>query len=109
MPSQDVRRLRPRQRVAALLAALAAMFIAVNAGGAASAAPPSPKPSTSGAHATSAASAKRATFGVKPASNGKPDGRPSLLEGMTAGATFVDHVAVRNFSLQTYTLAVYAT
>jgi len=31
------------------------------------------------------------------------------MEGVTAGATFVDHVAVVNFSLRTYTFAVYAT
>src|SRR5438270_837889 len=51
----------------------------------------------------------RATFGVQPATDGKPDGRPSLTAGVTPGSTFSDHVALMNSSLRAYTLDVYAT
>jgi hypothetical protein len=84
---------------AATLAVLAAFVAAVLYPATAWAAP---TPS----HSTQTA---RATFGVRPATNGKPDKRTTLTYGMTAGAQQADQVAVVNESLATYTLQVYAT
>ncbi len=51
----------------------------------------------------------KATFGVQPSQASGPDQRPFLLYTATKGASFDDHVAVRNYSLQALTLNVYAT
>ena len=51
----------------------------------------------------------RATFGVRPATKGKPDKRATLTYGMTPGAHVTDQVAFVNESLATYTLQAYAT
>jgi hypothetical protein len=66
--------------------------------------PPSRGPSAPAPHAP-----QKATFGVQPATNGRPDARPYLTGGATPGATFDDSVAIVNYSLQTYSFGVYAT
>lgn len=90
----------------AVLAAVAVMHLASAAD--ATGAPTAPPSPTSSAPARAPAS-KKATFGVEPATNGKPDGRVQLDEGVTAGATFTEHVALVNFSPRTFTFSVYAT
>lgn len=99
------------RRAALLRAAIAALAILLLASAVptrAAAAPASPTP-TAPAATGSSDSVRKATFGVQPATDGKPDGRPNLTYGATAGATFTDHVAVINASEQKYTLEVYAT
>ena len=51
----------------------------------------------------------RVTFGVQPATSGRPGSRPNLSYSATAGSTVRDHVAIVNFSSGPLTLTVYAT
>jgi hypothetical protein len=51
----------------------------------------------------------RVTFGVQPATAGRPDSRANLSYGVTPGSTVRDHVAIVNFSAARLTLTVYAT
>jgi hypothetical protein len=92
---------------AVLLTALAALVVSASTAPPALAAPASPSPTQPAAPGGSAA--RKATFGVQPATDGKPDGRPVITYGMTAGAIQPDHIAVMNRSLRTYTFEVYAT
>jgi hypothetical protein len=74
-------------------------------------APTTSDPSSSATHSATARqpSAKKATFGIEPATNGKPDGRAFLQYGATPYATFSDHVAIVNFSAKSYTFELYTT
>ena len=83
-----------------------AAALPADAGAAPSSPTPTPSASASGAGSTNK---QVATFGVQPVTDGKPDGRPSLIEGVTPGATLTEHVAVINYSLQVLKLGVYAT
>ena len=56
-----------------------------------------------------AAAATKATFGIAPATNGKPSGLPILQVVGTPYATFTNQVAIVNNSLKPYTFDVYAT
>ncbi len=49
------------------------------------------------------------TFGVQPAGQRGPDGRPSFSWGLTPGARLTDRVAFVNYSRQPLPLSVYAT
>lgn len=66
-------------------------------------------PAAAAPRAAPATPVKKATFGLQPATDGRPDGRPTLAFGVTAGATATDNVAIVNASTRTYTFAVYAT
>jgi hypothetical protein len=102
--------LTPR-RAAALLrasaAAVALLLLVLSATGPASAAPFSSRGAQHGA--TKQRKNDRATFGVRPATKGKPDDRTILSFGMTPGAVASDEVALVNQSLATYTFQVYST
>jgi hypothetical protein len=65
--------------------------------------------SASAATSASGPATPKVTFGVEPASAGRPDARPNLSYGVTPGSTVRDQVAIVNFSSQPLTLAVYAT
>lgn len=53
--------------------------------------------------------AGRVTFGLQPATRGRPDDRPAFRYSVTPGARLTDQVAVRNLSDVPATFAVYAT
>jgi len=93
---------------AALLGFAAVALVSTTPAVNAVAAPTRPPSPTSSPSAKPPAS-KKATFGVEPASKGRPDGRVELDEGVTAGATFTEHVAFVNFSPRPFTFSVYAT
>jgi hypothetical protein len=59
---------------------------------------PTPKPKAAGI-----------TFGVQPATKGRPDARPNYRYAVTPAGAMVDQVAVRNLSLSPVTVRVYAT
>jgi hypothetical protein len=102
------RRRAPGRTAAAVGIALTALFVA----GPAVANPLSAAPSPSSKHHNASSSpgpTKRATFGIQPVTNGKPDARSSLTYGITAGAGIRDKIAVINYSAGPLTLAVYAT
>jgi hypothetical protein len=104
---------RNRHRLITPLAAVALAGALLFAGlptTALAAAAPTPTPSSSPTGSPPpVGDARKATFGVQPATKGKPDGRPTLAYGATPGATLTDSVAFINSSLRTYTFEVYAT
>lgn len=95
---------RTRRRTVLLL--LAALLLV---SGPALAAAPSPAPNPVRSPQSQQDKAKRATFGVQPASAKALDGRPYLLYDVTPGAGLDDHVGIVNYSLRALRLAVYAT
>ena len=53
--------------------------------------------------------AGRVTFGLQPATGGKPDARPTYRYSVTPGGRLTDQVAIRNLSDIPATFSVYAT
>src|SRR5579859_5023757 len=86
--------LRPPRVVAAAL--LTAAIAGLIPGAAAAAPTPTPTPSSSSTGATQ--SSQKATFGLQPATKGRPDARPYLSYQTSAGGTFTDEVALLNYS-----------
>jgi hypothetical protein len=63
----------------------------------------------SAARADDASAGREVTFGVQPATDGSPDGRPNLSWGATPGGFLSDHVALLNYTEHPIRLNVYAT
>jgi hypothetical protein len=111
MPSPFPAARRPRRRIAAIAASALAGAALVGLSAAPSVAAPtgttSPAPSSSSKAGAGATSTQKATFGLQPATKGKPDARPYLQYQTSPGGTFTDNVSLLNFGTIPLDLQLY--
>lgn len=102
----------PRSFVPRLVAVVALLLSVLSPAGIAQAAS-SPSPSKGVVKKSPAAKPptadKRSSFGVQPATDGKPDPRTNFSYGVTPGGQQLDQVAVINIGLTPVTLRLYVT